>query len=84
MAEYPNTFNLIIASVGETRFDGPALSATLPASAGEVTILPHHEAFVTTLKPGSITVKIQGGETREFPIEDGVLECSGNRVVVLL
>ena len=84
MTEYPNTLNLIIASVGETRFDGPALSATLPASAGEVTLLPHHEAFVTTLKSGTIIVKIQGGETREFPIQGGVLECSGNRVVVLL
>ena len=50
-----NTFHLTIASVGETRFDGAAVSATLPTTAGEVTVLPHHEPLVSTLKPGTIT-----------------------------
>jgi F-type H+-transporting ATPase subunit epsilon len=84
MAEYPNTFHLTIASVGETRFDGAVVSATLPGAAGELTILPRHEALVTTLKPGVITVRETLGEPKKFPIESGVLECSGNRVVVLL
>lgn len=78
-----NTFHLIIASVGETHFDGAALSATLPGAAGELTILPHHEPLVTTLKKGAVLVRDASGEKR-FAIEDGVLECSGNRVVVLL
>jgi F-type H+-transporting ATPase subunit epsilon len=82
MAE--NTFHLVIASVGETKYDGRALSAVLPGAAGEMTILPHHEALVTTLKEGSISVKDQGGETKTFAVESGVLECSNNRVVVLL
>ena len=79
-----NTFHLIVASVGETRFDGAALSATFPGSEGEFTILPHHEPFITTLKPGTIRVKVSQDDMREFGIEDGVLECSGNRVVALL
>lgn len=79
-----NTFHLTIASVGETRFDGAAVSATLPGTAGEFTILAHHEAIVTTLKPGTITVRLTEGEAKTFEIESGVLECSGSRVVVLL
>lgn len=84
-----NTFHLVIASVGETRFDGPAISATLPGSDGELTVLAHHEPFVTTLKKGTIRVRLSGqGESseaaKEFPIESGVLEVSGNRAVVLL
>ncbi len=79
-----NTFHLTIASVGETRFDGQATSATLPGSAGELTVLAHHEPLVTTLKRGTITVRVNENDTKEFPIQDGVLECSGNRVVVLL
>ncbi len=85
-----NTFHLTIASVGETRFDGAAVSATLPGTAGEFTILPHHEPIVTTLKPGTITVRLPAqageseGEQKTFEIESGVLECSGSRVVVLL
>ena len=83
MAEHPNTFHLVIASVGETRFDGAAISATVPGGAGEVTVLPNHEPLVTTLKPGTITVKTTQ-DTQEFSVESGVLECSGSRVVVLL
>ena len=85
-----NTFHLILASVGETRFDGAALSATIPTTAGEITILPHHEPLVATLKPGSITVRLHAqagetlGEAKNFAVEGGVLECSANRVVVLL
>ncbi len=79
-----NTFHLTIASVGETRFDGTAVSATFPGTAGEFTILAHHEPIVTTLKPGTITVRLAEGDSKQFSIENGVLECSGSRVVVLL
>lgn len=84
MASHPNTFRLVVASVGETVFDGAAASATMPGSAGEFTLLPKHEAFVTTLKKGRIVIKDGNGSTKEFPIENGVLECSQGRAVVLL
>lgn len=79
-----NTFHLVVASVGETRFDGPAVSATFPGEDGELTVLAHHEPLVTILKPGSITIRQTLGEPRTFPVESGVLEVSGNRAVVLL
>ncbi len=83
------TFHLTIASVGETRFDGEAISATLPGDAGEFTLLSHHEPIVTTLKEGKVTVKTPTrgeipAETKEFQIQNGVLEYSGNHAVVLL
>ena len=78
------TFHMVVASVGETRFDGPALSATLPGTAGEFTILAHHEPIVSILKPGALIIKETLGEPKRFEIEGGVLEMSGNRAVVLL
>ncbi len=78
------TYHLVIASVGETLYDGRALSATFPGTAGEFGILPHHEALVTTLKAGTITLKDQSGESKKIEIENGVLECAMNLVVVLL
>lgn len=84
MSDYPSTFHLVVASVGETRFDGAALSATIPTTGGEITVLPHHEPLVATLKAGTITVKKTLGEPDVFPVESGVLEISGNRAVVLL
>ena len=84
MAEkHQNTFRLVIASVGETHFDGAAASVTLPGTDGVLTVLPNHEPFVTTLKRGIILVKT-GSDSKEFPVDTGVLECSGGRAVVLL
>jgi F-type H+-transporting ATPase subunit epsilon len=84
MVDHPNTFHLVIASVGETRFDGAAVSVTLPGESGQFTVLPHHEALVTTLKPGNIIVHQSEGDQKLFAVESGVVECSGSGVVVLL
>lgn len=79
-----NTLHLVISSVGENLYDGPAVSAKLPATAGEMTILPHHEPLITTLKEGTITVRIPNADAKSFPIKSGVLEISGTHAVVLV
>jgi F-type H+-transporting ATPase subunit epsilon len=78
------TFHLIISSVGETHYDGKAVSATLPGSDGELTVLANHEPFVTTLRTGSIVVRLADGTVKTFKTENGILEFSGNRAVVLM
>jgi F-type H+-transporting ATPase subunit epsilon len=83
MAEH-GTMQLVIASVGETRFSGEAFSITLPGESGEMTVLPHHEPIVTTLKKGTITVRAKDIDNQKFEVESGVFEMSGNRAVVLL
>jgi F-type H+-transporting ATPase subunit epsilon len=80
----PKTFHLVISSVSETHFDGVAVSATLPGSDGELTVLANHEPFVTTLRTGTVTVKVPEGGAKTFQTETGILEFSGNRAVVLL
>jgi len=79
-----NTIHLVISSVSENLYDGPAASATLPSSGGEITILPNHEPLISTLKSGTITVRVPGTEDREILISGGVLEVSGTRAVVLV
>jgi F-type H+-transporting ATPase subunit epsilon len=79
-----NTLHLVISSVSENLYDGPALSATLPGAAGEMTILPNHEPLISTLKGGTITVREPNSHDREIPINGGVLEVSGERAVVLV
>lgn len=78
-----NTFHVVLANVSNTFFDGEAVSLTVPGTAGEMTVLANHEPFVTTLKSGIAKIKTLEN-VQDFPIENGVLECSGNRAVVLL
>lgn len=78
------TLHLIVSSVSESLYDGPAISATLPGAAGEMTILPNHEPLISTLKAGKITVRIPNTGDKTFDIQSGVLEISGGRAVVLV
>lgn len=78
------TFNLVITAVEGAKFDGEAVSVTVPGSAGEMTLLAGHEPIVTTLKSGTITVRQDKGDPEQVLIEKGVMECSGNRVTILM
>ncbi|MES2225243.1 MAG: hypothetical protein V4480_00350 [Patescibacteria group bacterium] len=79
------TFHLTVAKVGENLFDGEALSATLPAEDGVVTILANHEAFVTPLKSGTIRIEAADGAKQDIELAGtGLLEVSNNQATVIL
>lgn len=78
-------FPLTIASVDTTHYAGEAVSVTCPGTAGELTVLAHHEPLITTLKKGEIVVRSKkGGDVERFLIEHGILEVAHNRVTILL
>ena len=79
-----NPFHLIITAVEGAKFDGEAVSVTVPGSAGEMTLLAGHEPIVTTLKSGTITVRKDKGDPERILIEKGVMECSNNRITILV
>ncbi len=76
-------FPLTIASVNEVHFDAEAVSLTVPGSDGELTVLADHESFVSSLKGGKITVRMEK-EHKVFEIERGILEVHHGGVTVLL
>lgn len=82
---YIFTMHIVIAKVDEVLFEGEARSMTVPASAGEMTVLGSHMPLITTLKSGTITVRNEDGKTAgEFPIESGVLEVRRDGATVVL
>jgi len=74
---------ITIAKVDEVLFEGEAQSLTVPATAGEMTVLNHHEPFITTLKEGTATVRVNG-EEKKFEIQTGVLEVTPEGATVIL
>lgn len=79
------TFHLTIAKVGENLFDGEAVSVIVPGTEGVLTIMAHHEAFVTPLKEGTIRVETEDGTKTEFELlTNGILEVSNNQATVIL
>lgn len=53
-----------------------------PGSEGQLGILPHHAALLTTLQPGELRIK-QEGEEITLAVSGGFLEVQANHVVVL-
>jgi F-type H+-transporting ATPase subunit epsilon len=77
-------FHLTIASVSENLFDGEAISATFPGTAGVLTVLANHEPLVTTLAPGTVSIKPVQGEPVTLEVTAGVLEISHNQATLIL
>ena len=73
-----------IAKVGQSLFEGEALSLNLPGTEGDMTILPHHAPLIATLRSGTVHVTDMHKETTSFEIQKGLVEISNNEVIVLL
>jgi F-type H+-transporting ATPase subunit epsilon len=76
--------HVTIAKVDENLFDGEAVSLTVPGSDGEMTVLSHHEPFITTLKSGTITVRPDRESGQTFSIDSGILEVNPEGATVIL
>lgn len=75
---------LTISQIDKVLWQGDALSVTLPATGGEMTVLSHHMPLVTTLQKGKISVKMSTGEHAEYPIESGFLEIGKEETIILV
>ena len=57
-------------------------SVTLPGTAGELGVLPHHAPLVSTLGIGELRIR-KGGEDESFAIVGGFLQVLPDKVVVM-
>ena len=62
--------------------DGDVRELTAPGAYGEIGILPDHAALVTTLEPGVLSYRQDGGVVR-LAIGGGFAEVRDNVVTVL-
>ncbi|MCL4242781.1 MAG: F0F1 ATP synthase subunit epsilon [Dehalococcoidia bacterium] len=54
----------------------------VPGSEGQMAILPHHAALMTTLDPGELVMR-RAGQEDAFAVTGGFLEIRNDRVTVL-
>ena len=76
--------HLDIVSAEEEIFSGEVKNIIAAATMGEVGIYPNHAPMITTLKPGSVRIKLSGKNDEELVyVSGGILEVQPGSVTVL-
>ena len=65
-------------------FQGEAEVVVLPGSEGEFGVLPGHEAFLSALRIGPMTIKKPGGEELHAVVSQGFAEVHDDQVSVMV
>jgi F-type H+-transporting ATPase subunit epsilon len=71
-----------IVSQDRQVFSGFADTVIVPGAAGEMGILARHAPLLSSLKPGLIKVRLEGGE-QIFTVTGGVVEVQPDQVIIL-
>jgi F-type H+-transporting ATPase subunit epsilon len=72
----------IVTQEGKLFEEPEATMVVIPGQEGEMGVLPHHAALLTTLKPGELRVR-RGKAEESFIVYGGVVEVRPDRVIVL-
>ncbi|MFT5036661.1 MAG: F-type H+-transporting ATPase subunit epsilon [Candidatus Azotimanducaceae bacterium] len=75
---------LIISRVDGPVLDGEVISVSVPGVDGDMTILAEHEALISPLRKGTVSVLKADGEVETFEVESGTLEISNNSATILI
>ena len=65
-------------------FKGSATLAVIPGENGDIGILPHHSSFVSTLRPGLITLHLPGKDVKVFFTFSGCLSVTDNTCLLMV
>ena len=77
------TMKLEIVTAERLVYEDQVNGVVAPGVQGQLGILPHHAALLTTLQPGELIIRKDGEEAVYMAVSGGFLEVMNNRVVVL-
>ncbi|MEW6413773.1 MAG: F0F1 ATP synthase subunit epsilon [Pseudomonadota bacterium] len=78
------TLHVDIVSAEESLYSGTAEVVIAPGARGELGIYPRHTPLLTTLKPGSVRIKVPNQAEEELVyVSGGILEVQPHVVTIL-
>jgi len=75
--------HLSIITPEKTLFSAEARMVTIPGTEGEFGVLPRHAPFISSLRPGAITIDTTDGKQQTIEITGGFAEVTPERCTVL-
>ena len=77
-----DTMQFDLVSPERRLVSGQATAVRIPGADGDMTAMPDHAPVITTLRPGILSVDMEGG-TQEFAVTGGFAEISAEGASVL-
>ncbi|GAB2729266.1 F0F1 ATP synthase subunit epsilon [Halomonas garicola] len=78
-----NSVNCNIVSAEASIYSGSVEQVIASGTAGDLGILPGHAPLLTSLKPGPVRVKLEGGSEESFFVSGGFMEVQPDVVTIL-
>ena len=76
-------FSVQIITPERTLFSAEAAMVTIPGTEGEFGVLPGHAPFISTLRPGTITIDTADGKQQTIEVSGGFAEVTPEHCTVL-
>jgi F-type H+-transporting ATPase subunit epsilon len=76
------TFKFELVSPEKVLLSGDASEAIVPGMDGQFTVLPGHAPFISTLRPGTLLVRMGSGERRVY-VRGGIAEVEPEGLTIL-
>ncbi|MCA2998556.1 MAG: F0F1 ATP synthase subunit epsilon [Rhodocyclaceae bacterium] len=77
------TLHVNIVSAEQSIFSGDAEMVVVPGESGELGILPLHTPLLTRIRPGTVKVKLAGGNEELVFVSGGILEVQPKALTIL-
>lgn len=79
-----NSFRVHVLAADHTFYDGPCESLTIPAPDGQYGIWAGHANTICATVPGTLYLRVPGGEEQLAAVSSGVVKIEDNDVLVLV
>ena len=77
-----DTMQFDLVSPERSLLSGQATAVRIPGADGDMTAMPNHAPTVTTLRPGVLTVEMDGGD-QTFAVTGGFAQISSEGTTIL-
>jgi F-type H+-transporting ATPase subunit epsilon len=76
------TFKFELVSPERVLVSAEASEVIVPGADGQFTVLPGHAPFISSLRPGTMLIKLASGERRVF-VRGGIAEVEPDSLTIL-
>ncbi|NTW83347.1 MAG: hypothetical protein HGB36_08280 [Chlorobiaceae bacterium] len=83
MANSDKGFQIEIVTPQKLHFSGEVVSVMAPGIDGLFQVLRNHAPLLASLKAGKVKLSLPDRSEQSFSIDDGFLEVSGNKAILL-